>query len=409
MRILSLVQVEEVVWQQAKLQAINKRRGSTNNECILPEVTRSVLNFPSQTSLMLKSAITCTIVCVAILSCKQPQKPLTKEESLEFAKKVQQTIERKDATFLDKAISPEALFTKMDLPNKKDSRSFEQGARKGMDLGTKILATMSDKGSYSFIKHYTKDSLHHVLFRLYDQGMINYHDMELTRVNGEAKIADMYIYLTGENFSETMKTLYSEFTSFEEKGSTQNSRWMQEIPKIRNLITEKKYQEALDIFNSMPLVIQNSRPFQIINVEIASGISDEDHIKAVERYEALYPNEPNMQLMLIDAYVLRQQYDKALKAVNELDRMIDKDPLLDYYRAICYNLLNDQEKFREHLELLVKNIPDFEDGLIELINDYLENEEYEKARPLIKNYQSRKSFDQSALTDVLDAYPNYIE
>ena len=56
-----------------------------------------------------------------------------------------------------------------------------------------------------------------------------------------------------------------------------------------------------------------------------------------------------------------------LAAVNGLDSQINKDPLLDFYRYLSYNLLEDEEKGRVCLNRLLKNMPDFQKGYLELI------------------------------------------
>ncbi len=339
-----------------------------------------------------------------LAACKQEEKPLTREEALTLAKKMEISIGKRDGKLLDELIDEKALLQKMDA----DPQAFGNGLVRGMKLGTNIVNSLTKKGSYSFIKAYEKDKAQHILFRLYDS-KINYHDYELKRSRGEPRIADAYIYMTGENLSETLKSLYGQMKDEFGKSEYSTITWTRQMPKIRELINEDKHREALDLYNKIPPSVQKAKLFQIVHVEICSGLSDEEHTKAIGEYETLYPNEPNMQLLLIDGYILRKEYTKALTAVNTLDKMIDKDPLLDFYRAMCYTLMKDDNKRIEHLERLVKNLPDFEDGILELLVDYLDRNEFEKARPLIERYKLTSSFDQERLTSLLELYPAYKE
>ena len=104
-----------------------------------------------------------------------------------------------------------------------------------------------------------------------------------------------------------------------------------------------------------------------------------------------------------------EDYDKALNAVNELDKMIDKDPLLDFHRAMCYTLMKNDAKRVECLERLLKNMPDFEDGILELLVDYLETSQFEKAKPLVDRFKSRSKFNQETLTLLLSQHTGYAE
>lgn len=83
--------------------------------------------------------------------------------------------------------------------------------------------------------------------------------------------------------------------------------------------------------------------------------------------------------------------------------------MLDYYRYLCFNLMDDQPKGIESLEKLMKTMPDFEEGLVELIATYLQVKEYDKARPLIKKFRSRASFNQASLDLILATHADFTE
>jgi tetratricopeptide (TPR) repeat protein len=386
---------------------LNNKADNRNSEFSSKLQHRFPFLFP-KTYVMTRTAFAITTLFLMTTSCKQKEKPLTKAEALDFAKKIEISIGKRDSKMLDEAIDEKAIFKKMDLESGKDSRSFQTGLSRGLKMGTKITESLTAKGTYSLIKHYEKDKIQHLLFRLYDDGSLNYHDYELTRTGGQPKVADIFIYMSGENFSETLKNLFIQFK--DELGDDSNNEsagWIKKMPDIRSLITAGKHQQALDIYNSMPEKIKRGRVFQIVHVEICSGLEEEEYSKAITEYETLYPNEPNMKLLLIDGYILRKDYPKALNAVNDLDKMLDKDPLLDYHRAMCYSLMKDDAKRTEHLERLVKNIPDFQDGILELLADYLETGEFEKAKPLIDRYKTKSEFDQETLDLLMTGYPGY--
>lgn len=351
---------------------------------------------------MFKPSFLIAGLLIVLTCCQQKEEePLTKEEVHDFAKKIEISIDKREPGMLNEAVDEKILSKKIGIGSGINSKSMQAGLKKGMAIGNKIVESISSKGTYSLIKEYEKDKVHHIIFRLYDNGMLNYHDFELARSKGQPKIADVYIYMTGEDLSETLKNLFAQF-----KDNAEDS-WFSRLPNIRTLLNKGKHQEALAIYNNIPEEAKKARVFQITHIDICSGLSDEQYEKAIAEYETLYPNEPNMQLLMIDGYILRKDYAKALHAVNELDKMIDKDPLLDFYRAVCYKLMGDYAKKTECLERLVKNIPDMEEGILELIADYLAKEEFEKAKPLVDKYRNTSSFDQSTLTTFLSYYPGY--
>jgi tetratricopeptide (TPR) repeat protein len=113
--------------------------------------------------------------------------------------------------------------------------------------------------------------------------------------------------------------------------------------------------------------------------------------------------------MLIDANILRKEYDKAIESIDKLDQLLGTDPFLDYYRGLVFKLMEKTEESRKHLQSLHTNLPSFSEGTIELIANYLDAKMYDKAHPLIKEYRGKKEFDQEVLGLVLAMYPDFEE
>ncbi|HEV7782136.1 MAG TPA: hypothetical protein VGO58_12770 [Chitinophagaceae bacterium] len=342
-----------------------------------------------------------------LISCKeQEQKPVTPDEAKEFAKKLESSIEKRNPDFMNEAMDKKTFMKKAGLGSGKDARAFGSGIDEGMKMGTTITRSISKKATYQLVKHYEKDNVQHVLFRMYDDGSLNYHDIELTRAGKDIKIADIFVYTTGEFLSETIRGLYNQVKTAMDKNSIKNSQdeWSTKLPQMRALMTAGKYQEALDVYEDLPADIKRMRAVQIVHVLISSGLNDfTKYSAAIEEYKKLYPNEPNMHLLLLDGYIINKEYDKALDGVNQIDKMIDKDPFLDYYRYLVYNLKEKGDSAKISLERLMKNIPDFEDGMLEIIALYIEEDNKTGAGQWIEKFKLSSSYDQERLEQLLTA------
>ncbi|HQW44408.1 MAG TPA: hypothetical protein PLX74_09525 [Chitinophagaceae bacterium] len=337
-------------------------------------------------------------------SCQPKQKPVTADEAKIFAQKLESSLERRNPDFMDEAIAKTEFFKKAGLGSGKEARSFGAGLEQSMKMGSAIIKSISKKGTYQLVKQYEKNNAQYALFRLYDDGSLNYHDIELTRSDGNVKIADIYIYTSGEYLSETIKGLFLQMKDLvDKKGTSLQDQWIKKLPEMRKLMNEGKYDEASAIYKSLPADVQKMRAVQIIHVLVNSGLDDNDeYAAAIEEYQKLYPNEPNMHLLLLDGYILKKEYDKALNGVNKMDSMINKDPFLDYYRYLIYNLKEDKVNSKICIERLVKNMPDFEDGMMELIATYIEENNETAAKQWIEKYKQKSSFDQERLATFID-------
>jgi antitoxin component HigA of HigAB toxin-antitoxin module len=348
-------------------------------------------------------------ITIFTLSCKnkkeKEQEQVTTTEAKDFARQLQISIEKKDATFFDNAIDKETFLQKIGL-NKagKDAEGFKRGLSDKMKIGSQLISTMTKGSNYQLVKQYEKDKIQHLIFRLYDQGSLNYHDLELGKHDKEVKIDDLYVYTTGELLSETLNTLYNQMKSFMVSGQVnKDDNWLAKVPQIRQKMNAGDYTGALRDFESLPEEIQKLKSLSLMHIMITSGLNDDAaYSAAINEYQKLFPNEPNMHLILIDGYIINKEYDKALESVNKLDERINKDPFLDFYRYLISNLKEDKINAKKYIISLVNNIPDFEDGMIELILTYKEDGETEKADSLIKSYKLHNTFDQSKLNSVLD-------
>ena len=350
-----------------------------------------------------------SISTLLLISCRDT-KPLTKEEVLAFGKEIEMTIDKREANFMDDALDIKELISRTEIPSGKRESSVKEGIGQSMKLGTAIINAISTKGTYQMIRHYEKDNVHHIVFRMFSEGLINYHDMELIRSKGKVKIADLYIYLTGENFSSTLTSVYLQMvgnSSSTDEVPDNQLLWAKKLPEIRSLLNSKSYTRAKELFDELPEEIKPGRPFQIMHLQICAGLGDDSYDKALQEFEKIYPNDKNILLLMMDGYMSRDQYDKAIAVIDELDKNLGTDPILDLHRGICYKLNGDGVKGRECLERLVKNMPGLEEGNIELIKSYLMIAEYEKAKPIVEQYRLNSDFDQTSLNTLMYLYPGY--
>ncbi|MBK6828332.1 MAG: hypothetical protein IPG86_16395 [Chitinophagaceae bacterium] len=214
------------------------------------------------------------------------------------------------------------------------------------------------------------------------------------------------MYTSGENLSTTIKGIYDQFEGIIDK-SNKTDAWISSLPDIRKKINAGEYQEAYDLFMKIPEEGRKSKAFRIVKVEICTGLDDEKHQQAIDELLAAFPNEANMQLILMDAFFMRKEYDKVMGAINAVDKMINKDPFLDYYRYLCFNVMENPVKAKEHLLLVTANYPAFADAQLELAATYLEENNSDSARIVVKNFRQRKSFPQTRMDELLDAYPDF--
>jgi len=352
----------------------------------------------------IKKLLPCLLL-IFFSACKDKPQQLSKDEAIEFAKQMERSIRKGDGSVLDKGFDKDVFIERMHLPNSTEAKGFSNGIAEHLDFGTKITSELSDHISFQFIKHYIKDDKHHVIFRLFDdkESTLNYHDYELLKKHDKCLVADVYIYMSGETLAETMgnlfKTLYDRVDEAGEKGLGN----IDNVKEIKELVQKGKSAEAKKMFDELPAYLKKSKAILLLNVSICSNLSSEEYDGAIKAFREAFPDEPNMNLMMIDGYYLQKDYEKMLAAVNALDSQINKDPLLDYYRYMSYKLMEDKATAKTYLKQVVKNMPEFQGGYIEWIAVDLKEKNTAEADSLIAVYR-KKRFDQKELDLIVNYY-----
>lgn len=361
--------------------------------------------------MLVKTIVLLLLLPIYLLSCTPEEQPITKEEAIAFAQRLETSIANGHSQLFDSIFANQAFA---DHIAKEAGEAMDKSYVKGLvvalqekKIGREMLKNMGSDATYEFLHHYEKDKHHHLLFRIYGDAGINYHDLELAKFDDRIGLADMFIYLSGENISKTFIRTTSLLANHAKQESEKKMlNVAKSIQNIRNLINQQQYAEANKLYEQLPEKIKEDKALQLMNLTVLAKLDQEKYKLALEVYNKYFGNDPAAQFGLFDSYFLNEEYDKALNVVNVLDGTV-KDPLLNYYRALIYTKMGDRENTIKYLELLNKQKPDFGDGALELIANYIATGENEKAENLLGVYRGNKKFDQKKLESLRYLYPYF--
>ncbi|PZR24668.1 MAG: hypothetical protein DI535_21305 [Citrobacter freundii] len=338
--------------------------------------------------------------------------PVTKEDAEKFSKEIDSSINYKNPKLFTSLIDLKELSKRVQKNSvHKISGEIEEGIASGLEktnMGAEIIKSIQDKGTYELVKHYEKDGVQHLIYRIYSQSGLNYHDYELVKRNGKVSIADFYIYTAGETFSSLLGNFLNLMDARNISKQDEDYKAMMKVQEVKQLMASNP-EEAKRIYDGLPEKFRNQKMVRLLGVQLSANLDNETYLAQLEDFEKTFPDEPNTHLIMLDAAILSKDYDKAISHIDKIDELINKDPFLDFYRALMYNLKQEPAKARERLELLAKNYPDFEAGQLELLANYLEAKDYDKAKDKIAEYRKNAEFDKDLLEQVVSGYPDYKE
>jgi hypothetical protein len=225
------------------------------------------------------------------------------------------------------------------LKGMKDSIVKETG------IAGQLVRNVKGGGSFTFLRAWQNHGRQVVLFRLIQpaaQGGFNYFEFAPYRApGGQIRASDIYIYMAGEFFSETLRrallpVLADQSRSFLDKLMGGEKDYVHDFPEVGragHLLAQGKPAEALAIYNTLRPETRKQKVVLLGRLGAAQAGGEKEYAAVIEEFRTLFPNDPCLDIISIDAFVLRKDYDGAIKAIDRLERSVGGDAYLDMLRA----------------------------------------------------------------------------
>jgi hypothetical protein len=351
-----------------------------------------------------------TAIFIALLpSCNLPDKPVTRQEALDLAAKIERSVSARNETFLND-IWDQQRFSQRVLAeaHQRFNLTMAANARNALteaQWGHKILSGVTG-GGYALIHQYEKDGHQHLLFRLYDGSpAFNYHDYELVKTDKGVKVADAYIYFGGENLSKTVAQSLQVMTDNLSDLTPDDRQKVYNLRKIDELIQGGNIEEAGQYYDQLPADMKKQKLFQLIHLRITNKLGDTPYLAAINEYKANFPKDPSLGVFMLDAYFMEKDYPAALDAVNRLDTVVQGDPFLDYYRGLIYKMEENPTQSRICLERVHNYLPHLGKAAVELLDNYVNGGWPDSAAMLVHQAQADSNITADQLRAIENAYP----
>ena len=277
------------------------------------------------------------------LSEASPGQPAGDAEAKAFADAFEKTVMSSDSAAVRAAFDFPAFhrraMAKLDIPEE---------ARVGIEIAvgldtsvaavfTAVQSQVEQGADFRLLRIHRVGKEQRALFRcVHPNGTVSYLDCILVRhADGKVRIDDVYLFEEAEMLSETLSRLLSlaneystkkyQSATAENDGAKLATAWSE----MTNRIKAGKYQEALDISRTLPDRLQKEKLILIMRIQAARGLKGEPYDQAVREYRKAFRNEPNMDLIMIDAYYAHKLFDLVLASIDGLDRTLGGDPYLD--------------------------------------------------------------------------------
>ncbi|SHH44479.1 tetratricopeptide repeat protein [Winogradskyella jejuensis] len=272
------------------------------------------------------------------------------------------------------------------------------GVLKGFNaFPNRIISELKADGYYDFVNYrYDEyEQTYFILFRLYSQSGLNYHDYRIRKNpdTGDFEFTDIYIYLTGEDFSQTLGRIIT-FTMNSSNSKGKTLKGFQDFMQLEKAIKANQVgnpQRGYYIMEKIKGDISKDKFFLILKSMMAANLGDEEYLKSLEELFAIHGDDPTIFLNKIDYYLLKGMNYEAVECVEKLKK-ITEDDFLNYSKANIAYMDENYQVALDNYKYIVDNYEGFFDAqssylaILTVLNrndeaiDYLNTlvEEYDK-------------------------------
>ncbi len=316
-------------------------------------------------------------------------------DAQQFTDKMSRAMRSNDVTGMSNLIDVDALakasVADLNIPNL-DMAGFTQGMRQSLatptGLPAQLAQSIANGGSVDLLRFVEVDHQKRARMRLVhpNNGGVNYIDFILGRDGaGQVVAQDMYIFYSGELLSQTVRRLAVQMAaqgnqSLLERLKGTESEFVKHIGDVEGITTAlaaKNGGEAARLFDALPDSLKQNKTLKLMHIQIAELQGDTQYTQAIADFRAAFPNDPASDLISIDYYLLKKQYDKSLEAVNKLDSSLGGDPYLNVIRAYLYITEDKMPQAQDAAEKAAQQMPDNKDANTVVLLTALINKRYE--------------------------------
>lgn len=347
--------------------------------------------------------------------------PLSEAECRDYARSVAEAFASGDPAALNKLIDWDTILEPM-VAGLEISDSFRASVLKGMrkqlddpeaGLSGQLIKIVKNNGKFAFVHMRQSRGRPVALFRMISPGAqsgLNYYEFTPRRYpGGEVRASDIYVYSSGEFVSEicrrTMLPIIADKSrSTRDKLNAGERDYVHDFMDVGRAVTltgQGKPADALAIYKKLRPGTRKQKVVLLNHLRAAQGFGDEKEYAAViEEFRKNYPDDPGLDLISIDGYIIRRDFDAAIKALDRVDQAVGGDPYLNLIRAGICESRGDREAARRFVRRAVEHDPTLLQGHWALVGYSLTAEDYKETLERLKEIDRGFTMVFSDLTKV---------
>jgi tetratricopeptide (TPR) repeat protein len=363
-----------------------------------------------------------------VLACAQPMAVKATPAQVQFAQKFAGRIlsgqQDAAAAMFDGAALMSAVEANIAAPPsvKKD---FDDAAHVFSESIVKSLIDGARKGnSFKFIRCRRRGSDWVAIYRKRGaDGATDYLEFYLQADKaGDQHFVDTFDLAQGSRSTETLRRIYLDAVIKQDKNAVANvgakeREMMDNADRVQEMttdVTTGKFQAALDIYKKLPASVQHDKHalhWRVMALDQLGEPYAADYKAAIEDCQKYLPNDPSMDFLALDHFLLQKQFKQAHEALDRLAAYTGDDGNWHFMHGNIYTMSGvktDRALAIGEYKKALAIEPDFDPTYWSLITVYLQDKKYADVATTLTAFQHNTGREVADLT-TLDDYADFVQ
>jgi tetratricopeptide (TPR) repeat protein len=209
---------------------------------------------------------------------------------------------------------------------------------------------------------------------------------------GQLKVADGYVYLSGELFSTTMRRITVPMLagmqpSLVERlnGAEQEAmKYLKTIEQLSAAAQGGRLDEVRLLYQQLPESLKKEKVFMLQWLTASQNASETEYLQALEAFRSQFPNDVALDFILLDYQALHEDYQGAADALRRLEASMGGDSHLHSLLAVQQMQLGQLAESRKTAEETMQMDPELDLPIQILAQISCKEERYDEVLALMK-------------------------
>lgn len=367
--------------------------------------------------------IVCGVGLPGLLRAAAAPAAASTEQAATVAGHLQEAVAKGDTAGADAEFDIDAFLDRT-TAGVSSTPQYDQGFRSGVKEGSALLGQIvraANGGSYRLLRIRQVSGQTRALFRMLPKdGGLNYHDWVLgTDAQGAPKFVDIYVAVTGELTSQTLRRVYlmgavqSKPTLLQRLTGTEKdlAANLDTMKQITADVQSGKDKEALDAYKTLPKSLQENKTFMMMRLAAAQHRQEQDpqeYQNVMADFQRLFPGDPGLDLTCLDSVITARKFPEAFASIDRLEAFTGGDAYLVFLRANLYLLRGEAADLGQAKQLYRRAItaePGLTDPYWGMVTLTLKAKEFDQTAAMLDEIQKNLGIHFKDLETV----PEYAE